>query len=284
MKLAGIDFDNASPLRLIAGPCVIENEALTLAIAERLKAVSERLAMPLLFKASFDKANRTSVRSFRGIGFEQGLRVLERVRNDFGVPVLTDVHESTPLADVAAVVDVLQTPAMLCRQTDFIVAVASQGKPVNLKKGQFLSPEEMLNVVAKAKNAGNDRLLVTERGTCFGYHDLVVDMRSLAVLAESGCPVVYDAGHSVQKPGALGSASGGDRKVLPTLARAAVAAGVAAIFIETHPDPAQALSDGPVSWPLDDLEPLLEDLLAIDAVVKARFRADSSGARRAAHA
>ena len=281
MKLAGIDLDDASPLCLIAGPCVIESEATTLAIAERLKKITADIGIPLIFKASFDKANRSSIHSFRGLGFEAGLNVLDRVRSDFSLPILTDVHEFTPLDEVAAVVDVLQTPAMLCRQTDFIVAVASQGLPVNLKKGQFLSPEEMLNTVEKAKSTGNDRLLVTERGTCFGYHDLVVDMRSLATLSESGCPVVFDAGHSVQKPGALGQVSGGEREFLPVLARAAVAVGIAGVFIETHPDPDTAMSDGPNSWPLDRLSALLEDLVALDAVVKRRFRQDDLVAREA---
>ncbi|MDX1563266.1 MAG: 3-deoxy-8-phosphooctulonate synthase, partial [Gammaproteobacteria bacterium] len=209
MKLAGIEAGPNSPLFLIAGPCVIESESMTLRIADTLKAVAGNVGIPLIFKASFDKANRSSHQSFRGIGFEPALRVLERVRSDFGVPVLTDVHESTPLDEVAAVVDLLQTPAMLCRQTDFIVAVASQGLPVNLKKGQFLSPDEMLNVVAKAASTGNEQLLVCERGTSFGYHDLVVDMRSLAVLGRSGYPVVFDAGHAVQQPGARGQSSGG---------------------------------------------------------------------------
>jgi 2-dehydro-3-deoxyphosphooctonate aldolase (KDO 8-P synthase) len=271
MKLAGIDLGESSPFCLIAGPCVIESETTTLEIAERLKTLSESLAIPLIFKASFDKANRSSIRSFRGIGFAEGLRVLERVRAELALPVLTDVHESTPLDEVAAVVDILQTPAMLCRQTDFIVAVARQGLPVNLKKGQFLSPAEMLNVVEKARTTGNDRLLVCERGTCFGYNDLVVDMRSLAILRESGCPVVFDAGHSVQRPGARGTSSGGEREFLPVLARAAVAVGVAGLFIETHPEPDAALSDGPNSWPLDALPPLLEELKAIDALAKARY-------------
>jgi len=284
MKLAGIDLDERSPFCLIAGPCVVESEALTLSIAERLKAITEKLSIPLIFKASFDKANRSSLRAFRGIGFHSALGVLERVRRELGLPVLTDVHESTPLDEVAAVVDVLQTPAMLCRQTDFIVAVASAGLPVNLKKGQFLSPAEMLNVVDKARSTGNERLLVCERGTSFGYNDLVVDMRSLEILKRSGCPVVFDAGHSVQRPGALGPASGGAREFLPVLARAAAAVGVAAIFIETHPDPDAALSDGPSSWPLDALAPLLRELKALDAVAKSRVGTKAPGeaaARRA---
>ncbi len=284
MILAGFELSQASPLSLIAGPCVIENESTTLAIAERLCRIVESVSMPLIFKASFDKANRSSMHSFRGIGFEAGLRVLERVRSDYGLPVLTDVHESTPLNEVASVVDVLQTPAMLCRQTDFIIAVASQGLPVNLKKGQFLSPAEMANVVDKARSAGNDRLMVCERGSCFGYHDLVVDMRSLAILAETGCPVVFDAGHAVQKPGALGNATGGDRRFVPTLARAAVASGIAALFLETHPSPDEALSDGPNSWPIDELAPLLEELAALDEVVKRRVRNDTGLIKEVAHA
>lgn len=270
MRLAGFAVDDESPLFVIAGPCVIESESTTLGIAERLAALRERLKVNLIFKASFDKANRSSIDAFRGIGLQRGLGVLDRVRRDFALPVLTDVHESTPLDEVASVVDVLQTPAMLCRQTDFILAVASQGLPVNLKKGQFLSPDEMLNVVAKAASTGNDRLLVTERGTCFGYNDLVADMRSLAVLRGSGCPVVFDAGHAVQRPGARGKASGGSPEFIPALARAAVAVGVAGLYIETHPNPAAALSDGATSWPLDELGSLLEDLQAIDAVARAR--------------
>jgi 2-dehydro-3-deoxyphosphooctonate aldolase (KDO 8-P synthase) len=273
MKLAGFDVDDHSPLFLIAGPCAIESEQATLAIAERLKAAADALSLPLIFKASFDKANRSSLTSFRGIGFEAGLRVLERVRADYGLPVLTDVHEFTPLDEVAAVVDVLQTPALLCRQTDFVLSVASCGLPVNLKKGQFLSPHEMHGVVAKARAAGNDRLLVCERGTVFGYNDLVVDMRSLEILRENDCPVVFDAGHSVQRPGALGGASGGNRSFVPALARAAVAVGIQGLFLETHADPEQALSDGPNSWPLDALPALLEELMALDAVVKSRPRA-----------
>jgi 2-dehydro-3-deoxyphosphooctonate aldolase (KDO 8-P synthase) len=283
MKCAGIDLDDRSPLVLIAGPCVIESEAMTLTIAEKLKSIAERYNISLIFKASFDKANRSSIQSFRGLGFDAGLAVLDRVRRDFELPILTDVHEFTPLDEVAAVADILQTPAMLCRQTDFIVAVASIGLPVNLKKGQFLSPAEMLNVVAKANSTGNDRLIVTERGSCFGYHDLVVDMRSLETLKQSGCPVVFDAGHSVQKPGALGRSSGGERQFLPVLARAAVAVGIAAVYIETHPDPDNALSDGPNSWPLDALSPLVEELVALDAVVKRRQAEDVSNAREARH-
>jgi 2-dehydro-3-deoxyphosphooctonate aldolase (KDO 8-P synthase) len=270
MRLAGFEVGPKTPLFLIAGPCVIESEALVMTTAERLKEITVKLAVPLVFKASFDKANRTSLRGFRGLGLEEGLRILERVRAELDVPVLTDVHEDTPLDEVAAVVDVLQTPALLCRQTDFIVAVASQGKPVNLKKGQFLAPWEMTNVVDKARSTGNDALLVCERGVSFGYNNLVVDMRALAILRATRCPVVFDATHAVQQPGALGGASGGEREHVPVLARAAVAAGVAGLFMETHPDPDAALCDGPNAWPLGRVAVLLEQLMAIDAVVKAR--------------
>ena len=270
MRLAGFEVGSKTPLFLIAGPCVIESEALVMSMAERLKAITAELEMPFVFKASFDKANRSSAASFRGLGLERGLRVLERVRSELDVPVLTDVHEDTPLDEVAAVVDVLQTPALLCRQTDFIVAVASRGKPVNLKKGQFLAPWEMTNVVDKARATGNDALLVCERGVSFGYNNLVVDMRSLAILRETGCPVVFDATHAVQQPGARGKSSGGEREHVPVLARAAVAAGVAGLFMETHPDPDTALCDGPNAWPLDGVTALLEQLMAIDAVVKAQ--------------
>jgi 2-dehydro-3-deoxyphosphooctonate aldolase (KDO 8-P synthase) len=270
MRVAGFDVGASNPLFLIAGPCVIESEAMVMDTAERLKNVTTALAMPFVFKASFDKANRSSKDSFRGLGLERGLRVLERVRRELGVPVLTDVHEDTPLDEVAAVVDVLQTPALLCRQTDFIVAVASCGKPVNLKKGQFLAPWEMANVVDKARSTGNGALLVCERGVSFGYNNLVVDMRSLAILRATGCPVVFDATHAVQTPGALGASSGGEREHVPVLARAAVAAGVAGLFMETHPDPDEALCDGPSSWPLASIGVLLEQLKDIDAVVKSR--------------
>jgi 2-dehydro-3-deoxyphosphooctonate aldolase (KDO 8-P synthase) len=270
MRLAGFEVGPKTPLFLIAGPCVIESEALVMTTAERLKEITAKLAMQLIFKASFDKANRSSLRGFRGLGVEEGLRILERVRAELGVPVLTDVHEDTPLDEVAAVVDVLQTPALLCRQTDFIVAVASQGKPVNLKKGQFLAPWEMSNVVDKARSTGNDDLLVCERGVSFGYNNLVVDMRSLAILRTTRCPVVFDATHAVQQPGALGLKSGGEREHVPVLARAAVAAGVAGLFMETHPEPDAALCDGPNAWPLGSVAVLLEQLMAIDAVVKAR--------------
>ena len=270
MRLAGFEVGSKAPLFLIAGPCVIESEALVMSMAERLKQITAGLEMPFVFKASFDKANRSSAASFRGLGLERGLRILERVRSELDVPVLTDVHEDTPLDEVAAVVDVLQTPALLCRQTDFIVAVASRGKPVNLKKGQFLAPWEMTNVVDKARATGNDALLVCERGVSFGYNNLVVDMRSLAILRETGCPVVFDATHAVQQPGARGTSSGGERQHVPLLARAAVAAGVAGLFMETHPDPDTALCDGPNAWPLDSVTALLEQLMAIDAVVKAQ--------------
>jgi 2-dehydro-3-deoxyphosphooctonate aldolase (KDO 8-P synthase) len=270
MRLAEAEVGQQAPLFLIAGPCVIESETLVLDIAEKLKSVTAKLGVPFVFKASFDKANRSSLSSFRGVGIERGLRVLERVRTELGVPVLTDVHQDTPLDEVAAVVDVLQTPALLCRQTDFILAVARCGKPVNLKKGQFLSPAEMCNVVDKARSTGNENLLVCERGVSFGYNDLVVDMRSLAILRRAGCPVVFDATHSVQRPGAQGGSSGGDRRLVPVLARAAVAVGIAGVFLETHPDPEAALSDGPTSWPLDLVAPLLEQLAEIDAAVKAR--------------
>ena len=270
MNLAGFPVGAREPLFLIAGPCVIESEALVLSTAERLKAIAAKLAIPFVFKASFDKANRSSLRSFRGLGLERGLRILERVREELKIPVLTDVHEDTPLNEVAAVVDVLQTPALLCRQTDFIVAVASQGKPVNLKKGQFLSPWEMQNVVDKARSTGNAALLVCERGVSFGYNNLVVDMRSLAILRRTGCPVVFDATHAAQLPGSRGSASGGEREHVPVLARAAVAAGVAGLFMETHPNPDVAMSDGPNAWPLDDVPALLEQLKAIDTLVKSR--------------
>jgi 2-dehydro-3-deoxyphosphooctonate aldolase (KDO 8-P synthase) len=270
MRLAGFDVGFKTPLFLIAGPCVIESEALVMATAERLKDITAKLAMPLVFKASFDKANRSSLGGFRGLGVERGLRILERVRLELELPVLTDVHEDTPLDEVAAVVDVLQTPALLCRQTDFIVAVASQGKPVNLKKGQFLAPWEMRSVVDKARSTGNDALLVCERGVSFGYNNLVVDMRSLAILRDTGCPVVFDATHAVQLPGARGGSSGGEREHVPLLARAAVAAGVAGLFMETHPQPDAALCDGPNAWPLASVAVLLEQLQAIDALVKAR--------------
>jgi 2-dehydro-3-deoxyphosphooctonate aldolase (KDO 8-P synthase) len=268
MKLASFEVGPSDPFFLIAGPCVIESEGLVLDVAGRLKEMTDRLGIPLIFKASFDKANRSSSLSFRGPGLDAGLKVLSRVREQFGLPVLTDVHEDTPLADVAAVVDVLQTPAFLCRQTNFILAVSSQGKPVNIKKGQFLSPWEMQNVVDKARSTGNAQILVCERGFSFGYNNLVSDMRSLAIMRATGCPVVFDATHSVQLPGGKGDASGGQREHVPVLARAAVAAGVAGIFMETHPDPAKALSDGPNAWPLDRMASLLGTLKQLDGAVK----------------
>ena len=270
MKLAGRDIGIGQPLWLIAGPCVIESADLTQHIAGRLKEITARLGIPWVFKASFDKANRSSRASYRGPGLEQGLKILADVRRAIGVPVLTDVHEDTPLGEVAAVVDVLQTPAFLCRQTNFILKVASCGRPVNIKKGQFLSPWEMRNVVDKARSTGNHDILVCERGFTFGYNNLVSDMRSLSILRATGCPVVFDATHSVQLPGGRGASSGGEREFVPVLARAAVAAGVAGLFMETHPQPERALSDGPNAWPLDRMESLLATLKSLDAAVKAR--------------
>ena len=270
MQLCGFEVGLDKPLFLIAGPCVIESEALALGSAEALKAVADGLNVPFIYKSSFDKANRSSHSSYRGPGLEQGLRILEKVQRDIGVPVLTDVHEDTPLDEVAEVVSVLQTPAFLCRQTNFIQRVSACGKPVNIKKGQFLSPAEMGNVVAKARAGGNDRILVCERGVSFGYNNLVSDMRSLAMMRQTGCPVVFDATHSVQMPGGLGHASGGQREMAAVLARAAVAVGIAGLFMETHPDPDQALSDGPNAWPLGLMGDLLEGVRAIDEAVKAR--------------
>ncbi len=270
MKLCGFEVGLDRPLFLIAGPCVIESEQLALDTAGRLKEIAERLGVPFLYKSSFDKANRSSHQNFRGPGLEEGLKILEKVKVEIGVPVLTDVHEYTPLNEVAAVADVLQTPAFLCRQTDFIQNVARQGRPVNIKKGQFLSPWDMRNVVAKARIVGNDHLMVCERGASFGYNNLVSDMRALMVMRATGCPVVFDATHSVQLPGGQGTVSGGQREFVPVLARAAVAAGVAGLFMETHPDPDRALSDGPNAWPLDRMEPLLATLKALDEVVKQR--------------
>jgi 2-dehydro-3-deoxyphosphooctonate aldolase (KDO 8-P synthase) len=268
MQLTGHDIGGQQPFFLIAGPCVIESAALSQEVAGKLKEITARLGIPYIFKASYDKANRSSRGSFRGPGIDAGLKVLEEVRRAIGVPVLTDVHEDTPLAEVAAVVDVLQTPAFLCRQTNFILNTASQGKPVNIKKGQFLSPWEMKNVVEKARSTGNEQILVCERGFSFGYNNLVSDMRSLAIMRDTGCPVVFDATHSVQLPGGQGTASGGQREFIPVLARAAVAAGIAGIFMETHPRPEQALSDGPNAWPLARMEPLLRTLVALDRAVK----------------
>jgi 2-dehydro-3-deoxyphosphooctonate aldolase (KDO 8-P synthase) len=269
MKLLSWEVGARQPLFLIAGPCVIESESLVLSTAETLRDMTNDLKLPFIFKASFDKANRSAADSFRGPGLERGLRILERVKQELGVPVLTDVHEDTPLDEVAAVVDVLQTPAFLCRQTNFIQSVARQGKPVNLKKGQFLAPWDMRHVAAKAQAAGNEHIMLCERGASFGYNNLVSDMRALAVLRASGWPVVFDATHSVQLPGGEGNRSGGQREFVPVLARAAVAAGIAGLFMETHPDPDQALSDGPNSWPLARLRGLLEVLLELDQTVKA---------------
>lgn len=276
MKLVGTDVGIDRPLFLIAGPCAIESEKLALDTAATLKDMAVRLGVTLIYKSSFDKANRSSASSFRGPGLEEGLRILQRVKDEVGVPVLTDVHEDTPMNEVADVVDVLQTPAFLCRQTNFIERVARAGKPVNIKKGQFLAPEDMANVVDKAHGAGNPDIMVCERGASFGYHDLVSDMRGLAIMRATGAPVVFDATHSVQQPGGLGTSSGGRREFIPVLARAAVAAGVAGLFMETHPEPDKALSDGPNAWPLGELEPLLQTLLAIDASVKAHPFAESS--------
>jgi len=275
VNLCGFEVGLEQPFFLIAGPCVIESEALALETAARLKAMTARLGIPFIYKSSFDKANRSSVASFRGLGMDAGLRILEKVKRELGVPVLTDVHEDTPLEAVAAVVDVLQTPAFLCRQTNFIQAVARVGRPVNIKKGQFLAPWDMVNVVDKARAVGNDRILVCERGASFGYNNLVSDMRSLAVMRATGCPVVFDATHSVQLPGGQGSRSGGQREFVPVLARAAVAVGISGLFMETHPDPERALSDGPNAWPLDRMEDLLATLQAIDVVVKERGFAEA---------
>ncbi|HRO63474.1 3-deoxy-8-phosphooctulonate synthase [Thermomonas sp.] len=268
MKLCGFEVGLDQPLFLIAGPCVVESEQLQVDTAGTLKEITGRLGIPFIFKSSFDKANRTSVHSFRGPGMEEGLRVLSEVKRQLGVPLLTDVHEYTPMDEVAAVVDVLQTPAFLVRQTDFITKVCATGKPVNIKKGQFLSPWDMQPVVEKAKSTGNQQIMVCERGASFGYNNLVSDMRSLAVMRQTGCPVVFDATHSVQLPGGQGSSSGGQREFVPVLARAAIAVGVAGIFMETHPDPSKALSDGPNAWPLGKMEALLETLLELDHATK----------------
>ncbi len=268
MKLGDYEVGLTHPFFLIAGPCVIESESLALETASTLKDICERLSIPFIYKSSFDKANRSSSKSFRGPGLTQGLDILRKVKEQVGVPVLTDVHEDTPLDEVAAVVDVLQTPAFLCRQTNFIQSVARQGLPVNIKKGQFLSPWDMKNVADKALEVGNQQIMVCERGASFGYNNLVSDMRSLAVMRNTGVPVVFDATHSVQLPGGQGSASGGQREFVPVLARSAVAVGVSGLFMETHPQPEQALSDGPNAWPLGQLEGLLEVLKSIDQVVK----------------
>ncbi|WP_330946397.1 3-deoxy-8-phosphooctulonate synthase [Thermomonas sp. LB-4] len=268
MDLCGFKVGLDQPLFLIAGPCVVESEQLQIDVAGQLKEITGKLGINFIFKSSFDKANRTSINSFRGPGMEEGLRVLAEVKRQLGVPVLTDVHEYTPMDEVAAVVDVLQTPAFLVRQTDFITRVCATGKPVNIKKGQFLSPWDMKPVVEKAKSTGNQQIMVCERGASFGYNNLVSDMRSLAVMRDTGCPVVFDATHSVQLPGGQGSSSGGQREFVPVLARAAVAVGVSGVFMETHPDPSKALSDGPNAWPLGKMEALLETLLALDAATK----------------
>ncbi len=269
MKLCGFDVGLERPLFLIAGPCVVESRELQIDTAGRLKEITGKLKIPFIFKSSYDKANRSSGKSFRGLGMDAGLKILSETRRQVGVPVLTDVHTEEEVKPVAAVVDVLQTPAFLCRQTDFIRAAASAGRPVNIKKGQFLSPQEMRNVVDKAKEAsGADNILVCERGFSFGYGNLVSDMRSLAILRETGCPVVFDATHSVQLPGGQGSASGGEREFIPVLARAAVASGIAGLFMETHPNPDKALSDGPNAWPLGLMQGLLETLVEIDRMVK----------------
>ncbi len=272
MKLCGFEVGLDHPFFLIAGPCVAESEQLCLDVAGRMKETAAALGIPYIFKASYDKANRSSSKSFRGLGMEQGLAILAAVKKQIGVPVITDVHAEDEIAAVAAVVDVLQTPAFLCRQTDFIQACAAAGRPVNIKKGQFLAPGDMKQVVAKAREANNgaDTIMVCERGASFGYNNLVSDMRSLAIMRETNCPVVFDATHSVQLPGGQGTSSGGQREFVPVLARAAVAAGVAGLFMETHPDPARALSDGPNAWPLPQMRDLLEELMELDAVVKRR--------------
>ena len=268
MKLCGFEVGLDRPFFLIAGPCVVESEQLQIDTAATLKEITGELGINFIFKSSFDKANRTSLNSFRGPGMEEGLRVLAEVKRQLGVPVLTDVHEYTPMDEVAAVVDVLQTPAFLVRQTDFIRKVCEAGKPVNIKKGQFLSPWDMKPVVEKAKSTGNADIMVCERGASFGYNNLVSDMRSLAVMRDTGCPVVFDATHSVQLPGGQGSSSGGQREFVPVLARAAIAVGVSGVFMETHPDPSKALSDGPNAWPLDKMRALLETMLELDAATK----------------
>lgn len=272
MQLANMNVGDGQPLFVIAGPCVIETEALIMSTAEILKRVGEELGIGLIFKSSFDKANRSSIGSYRGPGIEEGLRILQKVKTELDMPVLTDVHEDTPLDEVASVVDVMQTPAFLCRQTNFIVNVCEQGIPVNIKKGQFLAPLDMLHVAKKALSTGNQQVMVCERGASFGYNNLVSDMRSLALMRQTECPVVYDATHSVQMPGGQGTTSGGQREMVPVLARAAVAAGIDGLFMECHPNPAEAKSDGPNSWPLALVSQLLQQLKAIDATVKASPR------------
>lgn len=268
MDLCGFKVGLDQPLFLLAGPCVIESESMALETASQLKVITDKLGIPFIYKSSFDKANRSSLESFRGLGMEAGLRILEKVRDQIGVPVITDVHEDTPMDEVADVVDVLQTPAFLCRQTNFILKVAAAGKPVNIKKGQFMAPWDMKNVVDKARTTGNQHIMVCDRGVSFGYNNLVSDMRALAVMRETNCPVVFDATHSVQLPGGQGTTSGGQREHVPVLARAAVAAGISGLFMETHPEPEKALSDGPNAWPLPKLEALLARLRDIDNLVK----------------
>jgi 2-dehydro-3-deoxyphosphooctonate aldolase (KDO 8-P synthase) len=268
MKLHDYEIGARQPLLLIAGPCVVESAAIVMGIASAMKDITSRLGIPYVFKASFDKANRTSSSSYRGPGLEEGLRVLEKVKRELELPVLTDVHEDTPIDEVASVVDVLQTPAFLVRQTNFMTRVARAGLPMNVKKGQFQAPSDMVHVVQKCRDAGNQQVMVCERGVSFGYNTLISDMRGLAIMRETGCPVIFDATHSVQQPGGQGASSGGQSSLVPVLARAAVAAGVAGVFMETHPDPASALSDGPNMWPLGRMEALLETLVALDQVVK----------------
>lgn len=270
MKLCGFEVGLDQPLFVIAGPCVIESEQLAMDTAGALKEMTTKLGIPFIYKSSFDKANRSSTSSYRGPGIEEGLRILQKVKDDLGLPVITDVHEDTPLDEVASVVDVLQTPAFLCRQTNFIQNVARTGKPVNIKKGQFLAPWDMKNVVDKAREVGNDNIMVCERGVSFGYNTLISDMRGLVEMRNTGCPVVFDATHSVQQPGGQGATSGGQRQFVPVLARSAVAAGISGLFMETHPNPDEALSDGPNAWPLGEMEGLLETLKALDDTVKVR--------------
>ena len=288
MMLCNRPIGGDQPLFVIAGPCVIESEALVLATAERLRRIADTLGILLIFKSSFDKANRSAGTSFRGLGMDEGLRILAKVRAETGLPVLTDVHTAEQVAPVAEVVDILQTPAFLARQTDFIAAVAASGRPVNIKKAQFMAPADMAQVAAKARAAAaaagiaDPQIMLCERGASFGYNNLVSDMRSLPILAETGCPVVFDATHSVQLPGGLGTSSGGQRQFVPVLARAAVAVGIAGLFMETHPDPANALSDGPNAWPLEEAEGLLRTLMAIDGTIKARVESSPRTAAGAA--
>jgi len=271
VDIGNIKISNELPLLLIAGPCVIESKTLAEEVAGTLKEITDRLSVPFIYKSSFDKANRTSLKSYRGPGIDEGLKILDGVKQNIGIPILTDIHEDSPLEEVASIVDVLQTPAFLCRQTNFILNVVAQNKPVNIKKGQFLSPWEMKNVVDKAKSTGNENILVCERGFSFGYNNLVSDMRSLVVLRETGCPVIFDGTHSLQLPGGKGNSSGGQREFIPPLARAATAVGIGGIFIETHPEPEKALSDGPNSFSLKDIESLLTDLKSIDELVKKQY-------------